>query len=212
MPAATGLQVRTGAVYRIGMNGSPVMSVDEVADLLGISREYVRRLLPAQGIHAVRGYPTDQVLALHAQRQQETTMSIPTVTNVYYPHRDDSMLYPESEELRKASVRTIAEIIDSNPGLPSADVARLIDERLRATWQLNADALANTEIKVHFLPPGHPLSNEGTLGPDHVTVVGTPHVVGWRTDTGKLSGMTIKNAVFRDAAGNSIDSITSRSS
>lgn len=91
------------------------MDVAEVANLFGISQQYVRRLLPLHGIHAVRGYPTEQVLALHASRQ-EATMS----TTV-----DRAALLDDAAEI----IRTLPE--DKSVSLSLAD--ELLDA-IHAQW------------------------------------------------------------------------------
>lgn len=46
----------------------PLMTRDEVAELLGVDPDYVRKLLARYGITEVRGYPRDAVEALPARR------------------------------------------------------------------------------------------------------------------------------------------------
>ncbi len=47
-----------------------LMSREVVAELLGIDIESVRTILKREGIHEHRGYPSDEVLALHRRRSQ----------------------------------------------------------------------------------------------------------------------------------------------
>lgn len=147
--------------------------------LPGYDAQRRRRWDPA----VVRDYPRPG----RGARTDLDRLSLPTVTNVDYPHRDESLLYPESAELREGAVRTIAAILDDNSDLPSAELAQLIDARLRATWQMSADVLDDsTEIRI---------------GAGGLRVIGRPYRAGWRTDTGALHGISLDHVHFEDATG-----------
>lgn len=49
-----------------------VLTTEQVADLLGWTREYVRKGMRYHGIELVHGWPEDQVMALLEKSQVET--------------------------------------------------------------------------------------------------------------------------------------------